>query len=898
MGPMESGRFLISQLILVSFSPVWAWHDLGNTEYHCWPITNPNANNFLENCQGLSMFWSTEPPMEVRSADNFVVNFTIVVEDAFFDWGIRNDTRYAIEYGAVFNPTKYGTGAAAKKWCHNTKCPEKSDAKDHNCCLHHVNVHSCPSNMLNGGGICGPWVPPDGDIFTHTESQVDSLNHTEWSTVVALVPAGWTSIIAHIRIGNLQAALHHKLNVKPKSVCGNGVCETKENETCSTCPADCDRCPLPKGAVAAIACSCVLVMAVFCVVIGYFYWRQEKMLWDESWIVNYDDIKPDTGLRGYTGSVISVRTDNEASSIGGLASVAHQKQLFAQTGILNGQTIAIKIINKISFALDKRIRKEVKQVRDIHHANLCKFMGGCVDVPNVAIATEYCPKGSLTDVLLNDDVPLNWSFRFSFCSDIARGMNQLHSNRICHGRLKSSNCVVDDRWVVKITDYGLPTFRRPDGNVEDETYNSRVARVYLPPEILECPSLTLTPPVDVYSFAVILVEIATRNEPCDSQDLDNVDGRWRPSLPDLTSSDALPDDERCPCPEEYKKLIERCWQTNPTLRPTFSQIKTTIHSINPNKLSPVDMMMQLMEKYSRHLEALVNERTQDLELEKQKTDRLLYSMLPKPVADNLRQGIPSKAESFESCTIFFSDIVGFTSLSSGSSPYEVVALLNKLYVTFDSIIDAYDVYKVETIGDAYMVVSGIPKRNGLLHAGEIASMAIDLVQVCETFIIPHRQDMKLRIRAGIHSGSVVAGVVGLKMPRYCLFGDTVNTASRMESTGEALKIQASEACVKILEVLGGYHTSIRGELPVKGKGIMITYWVEGKDQPATDSTQTLLTATNVVLNGEPDKPASSPREQLSVSDINEEVNRKVSLPGSIDDRDVTEKSCLINESQV
>ncbi|XP_022105492.1 atrial natriuretic peptide receptor 2-like isoform X2 [Acanthaster planci] len=882
MVPPERGSLLISLLILVSFSRVRAWHELDNSPFHCWPLINPDEKNYLHDCHGLTMAWLADPPLEVRSADNFVVNFTIQVADSFFDWAVRNDTSYAVEYKPVFHPDlKLKTGSEARRWCESTRCPDKSNADQYNCCFHHVNVHSCPQDKL-GTGICGPWVPPDGDIFTHTESQVDSLNHTDWSTAVALVPVGVTSIIAHIRIGNLQAALHHTLTVKRRSDCGNNECEGDEGEDCSTCPADCNRCPLPQGAVAAIACTCVFIMAVFCVVIGYFYWRQEKMLWDESWIVNYDDIKPDTGMRGFTGSVISVRTDNEASSIGGLAAAAHSKQLFAQTGILNGQTVAIKIINKISFALDKRIRKEVKQVRDIHHVNLCKFMGGCIEVPHVAIATEYCPKGSLTDVLLNDDVPLNWSFRFSFCSDIARGMNHLHSNRIYHGRLKSSNCVVDDRWVVKISDYGLREYRKTEGVQpgENETYAALVARVYLPPEILEFPNSAVTPAVDVYSFAVILVEIATRNEPCESQDLDKIDGRWRPVLPDLNSSDVMPDDERCPCPDEYKKLIERCWQSNPTLRPAFSQIKSTLHSINPSKLSPVDMMMQLMEKYSKHLETLVAERTQDLELEKQKTDRLLYSMLPKPVADDLRQGIPSKAEAFESCTIFFSDIVGFTSLSSGSSPYEVVALLNKLYVTFDSIIDAYDVYKVETIGDAYMVVSGIPKRNGLVHAGEIASMALDLVQVCETFVIPHRQNLKLRIRAGIHSGPVVAGVVGLKMPRYCLFGDTVNTASRMESTGEALKIQASEACVKILDVLGGYDTVMRGEMPVKGKGIMITYWVEGKhDNPTTDSTQTLLTATNVVLNGEPDKPAGSPREQLSVSDFDEETgNRKVSLP--------------------
>ncbi|XP_029976849.1 atrial natriuretic peptide receptor 1-like [Salarias fasciatus] len=160
---------------------------------------------------------------------------------------------------------------------------------------------------------------------------------------------------------------------------------------------------------------------------------------------------------------------------------------------------------------------------------------------------------------------------------------------------------------------------------------------------------------------------------------------------------------------------------------------------------------------------------------------------------------------------------------------QVVTFLNDLYTCFDTIIDNFDVYKVETIGDAYMVVSGLPERNGTLHGREVAGMALRLLDAVRSFPIQHRANQQLQLRIGIHSGPVCAGVVGLKMPRYCLFGDTVNTASRMESSGQALRIHVSEATRRVLTESSGFRLQLRGEIEVKGKGRMRTYWLLGED---------------------------------------------------------------------
>lgn len=248
----------------------------------------------------------------------------------------------------------------------------------------------------------------------------------------------------------------------------------------------------------------------------------------------------------------------------------------------------------------------------------------------------------------------------------------------------------------------------------------------------------------------------------------------------------------------------------------------------------LDNLLSRMEQYANNLEELVNQRTEQYLEEKRKTEDLLYSMLPKSVAGQLIRNETVTAESYEMVSIYFSDIVGFTALSAESTPMQVIELLNRLYTTFDSIIESFDVYKVETIGDAYMVCSGLPQRNGNIHIREIARMSLAFLSAIFEFEIPHKPDKRVELRIGIHSGPVCAGVVGLKMPRYCLFGDTVNTASRMESNGLPLKIHMSEQSVDVLRTFQKFIISKRGLVSMKGKGYQTTYWLHGEDSKIVD----------------------------------------------------------------
>lgn len=214
---------------------------------------------------------------------------------------------------------------------------------------------------------------------------------------------------------------------------------------------------------------------------------------------------------------------------------------------------------------------------------------------------------------------------------------------------------------------------------------------------------------------------------------------------------------------------------------------------------------------------------QQLQAEQERTERLLLSILPMPVAEQLKQGQQIIADSFAEVTVLFADIVDFTRLSAHHTPIEVVTLLNQIFSAFDRLAQQHGVEKIKTIGDAYMAVGGlpIPRSN---HAEAIAEMAIDMLDVVAQF--QGDTDEPLTMRIGINTGPAVAGVIGTNKFIYDLWGDTVNIASRMESFGLAGCIQVSSTTYKILQ--NKYSFKERGLIPIKGKGEMTTYLLTGR----------------------------------------------------------------------
>ncbi|XP_055854059.1 speract receptor [Episyrphus balteatus] len=596
---------------------------------------------------------------------------------------------------------------------------------------------------------------------------------------------------------------------------------------------------------AGIAGGALLLLSIVSLVL-YRNWRYEQELDSLLWKIDFREVQiheneKETSSQKQTRSTHPLIRTSQVSLSSNPDADFRYTTIFTPIGLYKGQLYAIKKVRKKSVDITREMKKELKLLRDTRHDNICAFIGACTDPPNICIITEYCTRGSLKDILENEDVKLDNMFIASMVADIIRGVIYLHESPIrYHGSLCTSNCLIDSRWVVKLSDFGLFDFKKglEDNSTDLQSMAGKCTKLlYRAPELLRsgpCSLVAGTQKGDSYSFGIVLYEIHVRHGPFGETGLTPMQCLhkvlqvqdylypYRPSLQPLeTAFDCV------------RECLRECWSERPEERPDFKAIRTKLRPLRKGmKPNIFDNMMSMMEKYANNLEALVDERTDQLQEEKKKTEALLLEMLPRPVAEQLKKGNKVDPESYEHVSIYFSDIVGFTTMSAESTPLQVVDFLNDLYTCFDSIIGHYDVYKVETIGDAYMVVSGLPIRNGDLHAAEIATMSLHLLDAIAEFKIRHRPTNKLLLRVGIHTGPVCAGVVGLKMPRYCLFGDTVNTASRMESTGVPLKIHCSSQCKQLLDKLGGYHYQERGIISMKGKGEQRTYWLLGEDEEA------------------------------------------------------------------
>ncbi|XP_055356823.1 atrial natriuretic peptide receptor 1-like [Paramacrobiotus metropolitanus] len=468
--------------------------------------------------------------------------------------------------------------------------------------------------------------------------------------------------------------------------------------------------------------------------------------------------------------------------------------------------------------VSKKLIRYLAQVHKFHHANVNAMIGLGFQSNFPYIYYEWCPKGSVEKLIKmhNVDRILKLALLEGFC----QGLTFLHSSPLhCHGNLKISKCVVDARFTLKITDYG---HERLCSFLMNKKLNYPAKNSFFPSHSWMAPEIRdgQRPSIesDVYAFAVITHQIVMECEPFGS-DL--------PEKPDAKRTGNLP--------EQFVASIttfaRQAWDVDPKHRPKLRELSKIIHDTSAAeglRGSVVERIVKQLERYSVKLEGDVSDRTWQLKSEREKADQLLREMLPEEIVRKLRNGIPVVPEYVNSVSMYFNDMVGFAEYVKTVTPHDVVNFLHRAYSTFDKAISNLSVYKLETIGSSYVATSGLVERIGDSHAQQICMTAL---AIQNAFLqLQNRGDMALI--SGIHSGPVAVGVVGLKRPRYCVFGDTINTASRMESNSIPNMIHVSPDTMQLASPFGFTFKS-RGGIQIKGKGLMETYWL------VTDESKTM-----------------------------------------------------------
>jgi len=465
----------------------------------------------------------------------------------------------------------------------------------------------------------------------------------------------------------------------------------------------------------------------------------------------------------------------------------------------------------------------MKQLVTCHHHSIVRFFGYTSIDSRRYLVTEHNGNTNLRD-LLNSMQALDSCNMIRIIEGPLSGLQFLHQIQpkpFVHGEVNLENLLVSDDLSCKLTCEKLLVGCSP-ANALIHIHGEGFKYWFSPERLSREPQATLSPSDDVYAVAFLLWEVfygQGKTMPFNSTGKKN--GKEGEDLTSLVIEQQLrPAFPLQPhIPSSLSNLIEQCWDQDPARRPTMSAV-----------LQQLRLIKKQLEDKSQYHSAMKN--------------TLMNKVFPPRVLEALSKGEQVEPEHYNEVTIMFSDIVGYTDLSSSLHPSKVMDMLSRLFVKFDELAKKHGLFKVETIGDAYMCVGGLPDPQPD-HVVRVARMALDCVEAANSTLVDTQDEGLgfIRIRVGFHSGPVMASVVGDLNPRYCLFGDTVNTASRMETNSEANRVNCSaKSAFKLLENSCGCAdlvVSSRGAIQVKGKGEMQCFWIGRSVQQHTNLEKTL-----------------------------------------------------------
>ncbi|XP_055347088.1 atrial natriuretic peptide receptor 1-like isoform X2 [Paramacrobiotus metropolitanus] len=543
-----------------------------------------------------------------------------------------------------------------------------------------------------------------------------------------------------------------------------------------------DRCLLSDNITAVIAGSvCGIVSAAAIIFSGFYYFIKKSTKFDQSgwWMLEPQSFVTDGNKPTVNVGVQTMQINSEC--------------LWLRTESINTRDGDILLMPSI--------RVLFSQLRQVRHQNISHFRGIIILTPSTTSVVWDGGRGTLRLFLSKEAIISDAIVQLHLVFNIISGLQYVHLQTPFrfHGSLSSMSVILDSRFTAKLCDIASKSFYQI-------LYKSPF--IITEQDVMVGPERKVagSPEMDIFALGVIIYEILRGSKISPSETLDINAIKY----------------ENMPFQLAVTSVISQCTAADRLARPTIKQVIERLSSFQP-KGNVVASILERLERHAEHLEHTVAHRTQELLLERQKVDVLLAEIIPPSIVSKLRNKIIVPPERFEAVTILFSSMVGFDLYCKAKSPLEVGVFLNELYTFIDGYLASFNVYKVETIKDGYVVASGVPIRNGDEHAKEIAQFALLVLGNCTPDNLKHH----LPIRIGIHTGPIAAGVVGSVMPRYCLFGDTMNTASRMESHGEESKIHVSPAAKEYLAADKRFNLQCRGSIMIKGKGLIETFWLSG-----------------------------------------------------------------------
>ncbi|OQV20445.1 Atrial natriuretic peptide receptor 1 [Hypsibius exemplaris] len=429
------------------------------------------------------------------------------------------------------------------------------------------------------------------------------------------------------------------------------------------------------------------------------------------------------------------------------------------------------------------IGKAMTPLRKMLHPNILTFVGIAVTDEDICtyLIGDGCSQKSTLEAMLRLDVHhLDNPLKFSLINDLVTGLVYIHASPLrSHGSLTDTTCLINNRFVLKLVGHGLGGFRSPDELAVPEEH--QIHRNWRPllwraPELLRKTMTPAgTPKGDVYSFSILVQEImlvlppfGTNHQSWAMTNLDIKDvvmevkhRTFPPNRPRVSQSS---------CPVFLCNLMEDCWQENPALRPPFTRIENELRRAEVfSRKDIIEHLIGRLDVYAQTLESTIEETVQSFMEEKRRGEQVLFSILPKFVAQLLVSGTAVLPQIHNSSTIHMSHLDGWDNIVAVThNPRELTHALNTFYAICDAVIEKYDAFKVETIIDSNLVVSGLPASNGTRHVAVIAHMSLELLAAIRGRSLTTSIPTSCLLRVGINSGPCVSGVIGYTLPKYCL----------------------------------------------------------------------------------------------------------------------------------